>query len=139
MRSRPTAAPRRQRPASIAVTGITNEIKNGMLDLKKPDNKPPLPKSRKSSLVKSQEKIGKKKSLASPTDGTQKNIVSPTATPPTLIENISNTRQAAIDKDNKNLKNNDTFENSLQNEDVKSIDSEDSKQAEMHDNAQIAQ
>ncbi|XP_031335500.1 histone-lysine N-methyltransferase, H3 lysine-79 specific isoform X4 [Photinus pyralis] len=79
MRSRPSTAPRGPRPASIAVTGITTDLKN-LADIKKPDNKPPLPKVRKSSLVKSQEKIGKKKSLSSPTEGSPKTLLSPTST-----------------------------------------------------------
>ncbi|KAK5639118.1 hypothetical protein RI129_011610 [Pyrocoelia pectoralis] len=94
MRSRPSTAPRGPRPASIAITGITTDIKNGADCSRKPDNKPPLPKVRKSSLVKSQEKIGKKKSLASPTDGSPKTLLSPTNNTPvttTAESDITNT------------------------------------------------
>lgn len=83
MRTRPIAAPRRPRPVSIAVTGISTDLKNGTLELKKLDTtKPPLPKTRKSSLVKSTEKL-KKKSVTSPTDGSPKLLVSPTNVPAT--------------------------------------------------------
>ncbi|KAK9723247.1 EF-hand domain pair [Popillia japonica] len=83
MRTRPIAAPRRPRPVSIAVTGISTDLnKNGTTtDVKKPETKPPLPKTRKSSLVKSTEKL-KKKSVASPTEGSPKLLVSPTYTVP---------------------------------------------------------
>lgn len=70
IRTRATT-PRKPRPVSIAVTGVTQ-------DVKKPEaSKPPLPKMRKSSLVKSQEKI-KRKSITSPTEVMPKPIVSPT-------------------------------------------------------------
>lgn len=69
LRVRPIAAPRRPRPASIAVTGVTTT----------PDKttKPPLPKSRKSSLVKSQDKLKRKPTAASPTETTPKSVASP--------------------------------------------------------------
>ncbi|XP_022915641.1 ensconsin-like isoform X12 [Onthophagus taurus] len=78
VRMRPIAAPRRPRPISIAVTGIST---NGTPDPKKSTaavEKPPLPKIRKSSLVRSTEKL-KKKSVASPTDGSPKPLASPTS------------------------------------------------------------
>lgn len=78
MRTRPVAAPRRPRPASIAGTGITID-KNGTPESRK-QTKPPLPKTRHSAVRKSQEKLEnslvmkkteriekKKKILASPT------------------------------------------------------------------------
>lgn len=77
MRTRPIAAPRRPRPVSIAVTGISSDLKNGTTETKKSETKPPLPKTRKSSLVKSTEKL-KKKSATSPTEGSPKLLVSPT-------------------------------------------------------------
>ncbi|GJQ66824.1 hypothetical protein Trydic_g18589 [Trypoxylus dichotomus] len=89
MRTRPIAAPRRPRPVSIAVTGISNELKNGTTDTKKPETKPPLPKTRKSSLVKSTEKL-KKKSVASPTEGSPKLLVSPTNTVPVTHSPVEN-------------------------------------------------
>lgn len=55
LRTKPVAAPRRPRPASIAVTGISVD-KNGTPEPKK-QTKPPLPKTRHSTVRKSQEKL----------------------------------------------------------------------------------
>lgn len=143
MRSRPVAAPRRQRPVSIAVTGITSEIKNGTVEAKKPENKPPLPKTRKSSLVKSQEKIIKKKSLSSPTEGSPKAIVSPTSAPICTIENSNiMTTQNSVDKekiikDNMDVKSKQSNVNEKESVDESSLVT---KEAEIEDNtAQVAQ
>ena len=92
LRVKPTATPRRPRPASIAITGISSELKNSVNEQsRKSETKPPLPKSRKSSLIKSSEKL-KKKSASSPTETSTKSVVSHTNSVPTLnspIEKIS--------------------------------------------------
>ncbi|XP_017783666.1 PREDICTED: ensconsin-like isoform X11 [Nicrophorus vespilloides] len=81
MRTRPVAAPRRPRPVSIAVTGVTT-----VNSTPEKNTKPPLPKSRKSSLVKSQEKLKRKPAASSPTDATPKNITSPTTNNPPVAQ-----------------------------------------------------
>ncbi|KAK4871610.1 hypothetical protein RN001_015734 [Aquatica leii] len=132
MRSRPATAPRRPRPASIADTGISNDTRNGT-EFKKPENKPPLPKVRKSSLVKSQEKIGKKKSLISPTEGSSKTILSPTtATTVTTVDNLIDLTptQSSVDKEeNPNLINVDKL----------IVNGQTNTDAETSDNQQIEQ
>lgn len=66
------AAPRQPRPASIAITGVTHS------DTKKSDtNKPPLPKTRKTSVA-GKDKTKKKLPITSPTEGVAKPISSPT-------------------------------------------------------------
>lgn len=84
LRTKPVAAPRRPRPASIAVTGITVD-KNGTPEPKK-QAKPPLPKTRHSAIRKSQEKLEntitkkiekidkKKKMIISPTTETVQHL-----------------------------------------------------------------
>ncbi|XP_068916725.1 MAP7 domain-containing protein 1-like isoform X4 [Tenebrio molitor] len=76
VRHRPSTAPRRQRPASIAITGITHEITKNA-DNKKGENKPPLPKTRK-SINKDKPPT---KSKTSPVDSTPKSLASPVAAP----------------------------------------------------------
>lgn len=86
LRTKPVAAPRRPRPASIAVTGISISEKNGTGTVEpKKQTKPPLPKTRHSTVRRSQEKLEsnikksdkqekKKKSLPSPTTETPQHI-----------------------------------------------------------------
>ncbi|KAJ8983318.1 hypothetical protein NQ317_010857 [Molorchus minor] len=59
IRHRPSTTPRRPRPASIAITGITHELKN--------TDKPPLPKTRK-SISKTAEKTPVRNKVKSPID-----------------------------------------------------------------------
>ncbi|XP_044766141.1 MAP7 domain-containing protein 2-like isoform X7 [Coccinella septempunctata] len=71
VRHRPSSGPRKPRPASIAITGVSaNQDKK--LDL----TKPPLPKRK--SITKSTEKVSKSK--PSTGENTPKPLVSPTAT-----------------------------------------------------------
>ncbi|XP_044257517.1 ensconsin-like isoform X5 [Tribolium madens] len=77
VRHRPSTAPRRQRPASIAITGITHDVMKNT-DNKKGDTKPPLPKTRKSINKDTKDKPTKRKS--SPVD-TPKSLASPVAAP----------------------------------------------------------
>ncbi|XP_025835603.1 MAP7 domain-containing protein 1 isoform X2 [Agrilus planipennis] len=86
VRHRTSVTPKRQRPVSIAVTGITSDqIKNGPVEMKK-ENKPPIPKARKSSLQKSQEKIIRKKTA----DASPKSALSPASTPKVLQSPVDN-------------------------------------------------
>ncbi|CAG9759886.1 unnamed protein product [Ceutorhynchus assimilis] len=73
VRHRISNAPRRPRPASIAVTGVTNEIRNSF----DREHKPPLPKTRKPlSKTNTSEKIEKaKRPLKSPAEETAPKIV----------------------------------------------------------------
>lgn len=68
MRSRPVAAPRKPRPASIAVTGVTHDSnRNPLSDAKKAElSKPPLPRTRKSSVGKVAAERAAKLSKTSP-------------------------------------------------------------------------
>lgn len=143
LRSRPTAAPRRQRPASIAITGISSgDIKVGS-DLKRQENKPPLPKSRKSSFAKSQEKITKKKSLISPTEGSPRAIVSPTSSTAS-IELYNNNLPRPEESEDKKIKNINAslINQSLDVNEKENIDTngQKSKGAEIQENnAQVTQ
>lgn len=65
---RPTTTPRRPRPASIAITGITHDLKSAD---KSAETKPPLPKTRK-SMSKTQEKSQLKSKVKSPVDNIPK-------------------------------------------------------------------
>uniref|UniRef100_V5I933 Uncharacterized protein n=1 Tax=Anoplophora glabripennis TaxID=217634 RepID=V5I933_ANOGL len=65
---RPAATPRRPRPASIAVTGITHDLKNSD---KSAETKPPLPKTRK-SISRTHEKSQLKNKIKSPVDSIPK-------------------------------------------------------------------
>ncbi|XP_063928898.1 MAP7 domain-containing protein 1-like isoform X2 [Zophobas morio] len=80
VRHRPSTAPRRQRPASIAITGITHDVSKNV-DNKKGENKPPLPKTRKSVT-----KDKTTKSKTSPVDSTPKSLASPVAAPVSNFE-----------------------------------------------------
>ncbi|RZC00581.1 MAP7 domain-containing protein 1-like [Asbolus verrucosus] len=88
VRHRPSTAPRRQRPASIAITGITHEVTKNA-DNKKGETKPPLPKTRKSV---SKDKPTKSKS--SPVDGTPKSLASPVAATVSTIPDNKNGKDA---------------------------------------------
>ncbi|KAL3289486.1 hypothetical protein HHI36_022908 [Cryptolaemus montrouzieri] len=71
VRHRPSSGPRKPRPASIAVTGVSiNQERKGDI------TKPPLPKRR--SITKSTEKVSKSK--PSTGENTPKPLVSPTST-----------------------------------------------------------
>ncbi|KAJ8923652.1 hypothetical protein NQ315_010232 [Exocentrus adspersus] len=80
---RPATTPRRPRPASIAVTGITHDLKNAD---KLADAKPPLPKTRK-PISKPHDKHVLKSKVKSPVDsipkekaiGAAQNVVNKTA------------------------------------------------------------
>ncbi|XP_973314.2 MAP7 domain-containing protein 1 isoform X6 [Tribolium castaneum] len=85
VRHRPSTAPRRQRPASIAITGITHDPTKS--DNKKSDTKPPLPKTRKSISKDTKDKTTKRKS--SPVD-TPKSLASPVAAPISIPDNKTN-------------------------------------------------
>lgn len=104
VRHRPSSAPRRQRPASIAITGVTHDLTRSLIDNKKGETtKPPLPKTRK-SLSKPDKPGGRNKS--SPVDSAPKSLVSPVS-PTVSIENHVNDiktaekREAAVE-DKKN-------------------------------------
>lgn len=70
LRQRPPS--RQPRPISIAITGVTHDLKP---EAKKPEMKPPLPKARKAS-VGSKDKA-KKKQITSPTEDSPKTLASP--------------------------------------------------------------
>lgn len=77
VRHRISNTPRRPRPASIAVTGVTHDLK-GSTD--RSETKPPLPKSRKSlSKTSTSEKIdrslSRNKTVKSPAEETAPKIV----------------------------------------------------------------
>ncbi|XP_019754823.1 MAP7 domain-containing protein 1 isoform X7 [Dendroctonus ponderosae] len=77
VRHRISGAPRRPRPASIAVTGVTHEIRSSF---DRGDHKPPLPKARKSlSKTNTSERIekgsSKSKPVKSPAEETAPKIV----------------------------------------------------------------
>lgn len=77
VRHRISSTPRRPRPASIAVTGVTHDIRN---TLERGENRPPLPKTRKAlSKTNTSEKIEKgppkTKPVKSPAEETAPKIV----------------------------------------------------------------
>lgn len=84
------STPRQPRPVSIAVTGITFDVKNET----KKSEKPPLPKARKSSIGSRQSKLKKKAAAVSPTDGSPKTLASPVTDSEVLLhsetENVNN-------------------------------------------------
>lgn len=98
MRSRPVAAPRKPRPASIAVTGVTHDSnRNPLSDAKKAELcKPPLPRTRKSSVGKVAAERAAKLSKTSPKTTPKvtplqspcaeaPSVVPPTSTHPALV------------------------------------------------------
>lgn len=84
LRTKPVAAPRRPRPASIAVTGISASEKNGTVEPKK-QTKPPLPKTRHSTVRKSQEKLESNIKKAEKQEKKKKSLPSPSAETPQHI------------------------------------------------------
>lgn len=70
MRHRISSTPRKPRPVSIAVTGVTHEIK---ID-RKNETKPPLPKTRK-SITKTTESSTTRNKVKSPVEVKHKEIV----------------------------------------------------------------
>lgn len=82
---RPVTTPRRPRPASIAVTGITHDLKSAD---KSAETKPPLPKTRK-SISKTHEKPQLKSKVKSPVDSIPKEK---------LIGSVTNVSKAASDE-----------------------------------------